>query len=125
MARTSSVRRTRPFGRCSIATTVPVIRVVISPVRFGSGVKLKSVEALQSAVPLVGTTEGVAGLDPAFEGAVFATDDPSRFADYVVALLSDETAWSQSRTTALQVAGADQREGLTVAAWPDIIRKHL
>lgn len=101
------------------------IRVVISPVRFGSGVKLKSVEALQSAVPLVGTTEGVAGLDPAFEGAVFATDDPSRFADYVVALLSDETAWSQSRTTALQVAGADQREGLTVAAWPDIIRKHL
>lgn len=101
------------------------IRVAISPVRFGAGVKLKSIEALQSGVPLVATVEGAAGLDPGLIGAFFASDDPETFARCLISLLTDETAWEQSRGIALRASSAEHRDGLTIAAWPEIVRKHL
>lgn len=101
------------------------IRVAISPVRFGAGVKLKSVEALQSGVPLVATREGAAGLDPALAGGYFATDDPERFATCLATLLTDEAAWTASREKALGARALQERAGRTIAAWPAIIREHL
>ena len=38
--------------------------VVINPVRFGAGLKIKTVEALASGLPLVTTTEGARGPRP-------------------------------------------------------------
>lgn len=99
------------------------IRVAISPVRYGAGVKLKSIEALQSGVPLVATREGAAGLHPGLSGGFFATDDPLLFAAQVAALLTDETAWRMSRAAALH--GVSRSGSLTVAEWPEIIGRHL
>lgn len=72
-------------------------RVVVVPVRFGAGVKTKTVEALQYAVPTVTTPVGAEGLDLLGTGALEITDDADDFADRVVRLLEDPPAWGRQR----------------------------
>lgn len=67
-------------------------RVAVVPLRFGAGVKLKVVEALQVGLPLVTTTvgaQGILGLDD----IVPVKDEPHELAEVVVRLLSDDTLW--------------------------------
>jgi glycosyltransferase involved in cell wall biosynthesis len=74
-------------------------RVLLSPIRFGAGVKTKVGEALGAGLPVVGTTVGTEGF-PANE-AIFQLDDPDAFANAVVAL-DDDAVWRRS-----SVAGRD------------------
>lgn len=60
--------------------------VVIAPMRFGAGVKLKVVEAMAKGVPVVTTSVGVQGL-PGVEGCVHVADDADALAEAVVTLL--------------------------------------
>jgi len=69
-------------------------RVVVAPLRYGAGVKLKVVEALREGVPLVTTGVGAQGL-PGLARAASVTDDPARFADAACRLLADEAAWRE------------------------------
>jgi GT2 family glycosyltransferase len=69
-------------------------RVAVVPLRCGAGVKLKTVEALRSGVPLVTTTVGAQGL-PNLAAVAAVRDDPASFAAAAVALLSDPAAWNQ------------------------------
>ena len=64
-------------------------RVAIVPVRFGAGVKLKTIEALQYGVPTVTTAVGAEGIDIHQTGALAITDDPAEFALNVAILLDD------------------------------------
>jgi GT2 family glycosyltransferase len=73
------------------------VRVVISPIRYGAGVKLKTVEALQHGVPIVSTTVGAEGIDTRGIAAIDIADDPEQFADRLAALLTDERAWRAQR----------------------------
>jgi GT2 family glycosyltransferase len=74
------------------------LRVAIAPLRFGAGVKLKTVEALQYGVPIVATSSGAEGLD-ALHGEVIAVhDDAETFAAAVVARLRDVEVWRAQRT---------------------------
>lgn len=79
MARRSSVRRTRPFGRCSIATTRPVTRVVISPPM--TFVAARQVSTLPAAIPEMSTssaaTDQRASPPRASQAAVAATPNPA------------------------------------------------
>lgn len=71
------------------------LRVVAVPLRFGSGVKLKTLEAMQHGVPVVATTVGSEGL-PA--GAPLdCHDDPEGLAGAIVAMLTDPAAWRARR----------------------------
>lgn len=67
-------------------------RVVIAPLRFGAGVKLKVLEALQQGVPLVTTSIGAQGL-PELAAAVPVSDDADVLADYAVELLTSDQRW--------------------------------
>jgi len=67
-------------------------RVVVCPLRFGAGVKLKVVEALHAGVPLVTTTIGAQGLE-GVDAACDVTDDPQDFATRVLRLMTDDDAW--------------------------------
>ena len=69
-------------------------RVVVAPLRYGAGVKLKVVEALRDGVPLVTTGVGAQGL-PGLGRVACITDDPARFAEAVCRLLTDEAAWRE------------------------------
>jgi GT2 family glycosyltransferase len=67
-------------------------RVVIAPLRFGAGVKLKVLEAMRQGVPLVTTPVGVQGL-PGADGMLAVSSQPSELAERVVRLLRDNECW--------------------------------
>lgn len=66
------------------------VRLVVVPLRFGAGVKGKTIEAIHHALPLVSTSIGIEGTG--LEDIVFPTDSPKGFAGRVVTLYEDEPA---------------------------------
>jgi glycosyltransferase involved in cell wall biosynthesis len=62
-------------------------RVVVVPLRFGTGTRIKALEAMAAARPVVGTTIGLAGLG--IEDGVHAliADEPDRIAAHIVSAL--------------------------------------
>lgn len=90
------------------------VRVVVVPIRYGSGVKLKTVEAVQFGVPTVATQVGAEGISLDDRGAIVVVDDPERFARAVAALLADDEAWQAQRARVL----AQQARWVAGAAGP-------
>jgi glycosyltransferase involved in cell wall biosynthesis len=62
---------------------------MIAPILGGSGVRMKLLESMRAGMPTVTTGDGAAGLAVEDGREMFVTDDPARFADCVVRLLSD------------------------------------
>jgi polysaccharide biosynthesis protein PslH len=62
-------------------------RVAAVPVRFGSGTRIKTLEALAAGRPVVSTSVGVAGLGAT---PALVRDDPDSFAAAVVDVLTDD-----------------------------------
>jgi glycosyltransferase involved in cell wall biosynthesis len=50
--------------------------IVINPVRFGAGLKIKNVEALANGIPLVTTSHGARGLEAGKNSAYLIADEP-------------------------------------------------
>lgn len=67
-------------------------RVSVAPLRFGGGMKGKVVEAMRFGLPCVTSAAGAQGLADA-EAFLAVADDPTLFAEHVVRLLTDDTAW--------------------------------
>ncbi|HEY6556007.1 MAG TPA: glycosyltransferase [Polyangiaceae bacterium] len=63
---------------------------VIAPLRIGGGTRLKIVEAMSKAKPIVSTRIGAEGLDVAHGKHVLLADEPQDFADEVERVLADE-----------------------------------
>lgn len=100
------------------------VRVVVAPIRFGAGVKIKTLEALQYGVPVVTTTIGAEGIEvPPGSNPIVVEDDPVAFAAAVELLLTDNDAWQAQRAQidALQGFWA-QRPGQT---WLDVVERAL
>jgi glycosyltransferase involved in cell wall biosynthesis len=64
-------------------------QVVVCPVVVGTGLKVKIVEALGCARPVVATPHAVAGLDLGRDDGVLVAEDAKAFADSVLHLLQD------------------------------------
>lgn len=67
-------------------------RVAVVPLRFGAGVKLKVLEAMQQGLPLVTTAIGLQGL-PDVPTELGPRDQPDAMAARILALVSDDAAW--------------------------------
>jgi glycosyltransferase involved in cell wall biosynthesis len=65
-------------------------RVVINPMRGGGGTRLKVLEGMASARPVVSTRIGAEGLEVTDGQEVYLRDDPAAFADAVCRLLRDD-----------------------------------
>jgi hypothetical protein len=65
------------------------VDVVVAPIRYGGGIKIKVLEAMACGRPVVTTSIGAEGIAEADEEALVVVDDPAEFADAVVALLED------------------------------------
>jgi succinoglycan biosynthesis protein ExoO len=63
--------------------------IVVSPLTFGSGLKIKLVEALAQGKAVVATSVTLQGVERECEGAVAHADEPEAFADAVLALADD------------------------------------
>jgi glycosyltransferase involved in cell wall biosynthesis len=71
---------------------VEAARVAIVPLRVGAGTRLKALEAMAGARPVVGTSIGLAGLDVIDGVHARVRDDAAGFSAAVVELLGDDDA---------------------------------
>ncbi|MDD5570122.1 MAG: glycosyltransferase family 4 protein [Bacteroidales bacterium] len=63
--------------------------VVVNPVISGTGLKIKTIEALFHCKPLVTTSVGAEGLEEGINKAFFVEDQPEKFADKIIELLTN------------------------------------
>jgi glycosyltransferase involved in cell wall biosynthesis len=63
--------------------------IIINPVRFGAGLKIKNVEALSHGLPLVTTTHGARGIEAGISNAFLVADDHTEFIHSVESLIKD------------------------------------
>ena len=64
--------------------------VIINPVYFGTGLKIKSIEALGYAKPLVTTPIGAEGLEAGANEAFLIADTADEFAQSIIEVFSDD-----------------------------------
>ena len=91
------------------------IRVAVVPIRFGSGVKIKTLQGMQHGVPTVSTTPGAEGILPNPAAGVIIADDPPGFARAVIQLLTDEDEWNERRTALERLSDAWSSNGAPVS----------
>jgi glycosyltransferase involved in cell wall biosynthesis len=92
------------------------MRICAVPLRFGAGIKLKVVEAINYGLPLVTTSVGVQGMD-ALRRIVAIEDSAEGFAAALVELLKSDPLWQEKAAAQLAYA----RENFSF----DTIRDHL
>lgn len=78
---TGRVDDVRPYYRDAIATVVPL--------RFGSGTRIKILEAMAASVPVMSTRLGIEGLHAEPNVDFMLADDPREFAAAIRALVQD------------------------------------
>ena len=76
-------------------------RLALVPLRYGAGVKGKTVEAMANGLPIVSTSIGVEGI-PGSENIVEVADDACAFAQKVIFLYTDSTRWNGISEKSLQ-----------------------
>jgi GT2 family glycosyltransferase len=104
-------------------TAYGTARAVISPARYGAGVKLKTVEALGHGVPVVATEVGAEGIAGPLRGAVLVTDDPHRFAAYLVGLIDDQPTWEAQHRRILAALSRATARSSEEPFWPNLINQ--
>jgi len=81
-----------------VTDTVPDVRpyvheaaVFVVPLRMGGGTRLKVLEGLAMAKPVVSTSVGCEGIDVAHGEHLLIADDPETFAQEILRILADES----------------------------------
>ena len=78
--------------------------VVINPMKFGTGLKIKNVEALGFSKPLVSSSVAAAGLEDGEAKAYLLADDAQQYVDSITKVLSDEKFYEELSTQAYEYA---------------------
>jgi glycosyltransferase involved in cell wall biosynthesis len=94
-----------------VTGTVPDVRplmagcdVFVAPLRAGSGVRVKILNALAMGLPIVSTTVGAEGIDVTDGQDILLADDPNAFAQAVVRVLREPDLAARLRTAARELA---------------------
>ena len=90
--------------------------VVINPQQFGTGLSIKSVDALLHGRPLVTTPSGARGLEDGAGTALLQAGSAEEFADLLVALLRDPVRGAALAECATEFARAYHRRNLQALA---------
>jgi len=61
--------------------------IIINPVRFGAGIKIKNVEALAHGKPLITASHGARGLEDGINNSFLVADSPEEFVEKVISLV--------------------------------------
>lgn len=75
-----------------VADVAPLLRtssVVVAPIPFGSGTRVKILEAFAFGLPVVSTTAGAEGIDAEHGSSILIADDAAAFASAVISLVVD------------------------------------
>ncbi len=87
-----------------IASLYEQADVAINPIQAGRGLKIKNIEALGYAMPLVTTTVGAEGLEAGIGKAFLAADTPAEFARCICLLFSDQNLYRSVSASAYAFA---------------------
>ncbi len=77
--------------------------VCVVPLRIGSGIKIKLIEALSYGKATVSTSVGIQGLEHWVSGVVAVEDEPAAFAGAIVRLLNDAEERRRREAAALEL----------------------
>lgn len=69
-------------------------KVFISPLRFGSGIKVKVMNALYRGIPTVSTSIGAEGLAVQHEHSMMISDDTKQLAHDILRLINEKDLWN-------------------------------
>lgn len=97
------------------------VDLVINPVHFGTGLKIKNVEALAFGRPLVTTPHGVAGMPERSRGVCRVARDWMDFPRQLLPLIRDPAARRQLGETAAEAARSDFSEDQAFAGLRDFL----
>ncbi len=70
-------------------------RVFVAPVRFGSGIKVKTINAMYRGIPIITTSVGVEGLEVKNGAHIAVSDNAEDFIDWALTLLTDKKYWEE------------------------------
>jgi glycosyltransferase involved in cell wall biosynthesis/GT2 family glycosyltransferase len=70
-------------------------RILISPVRFGTGIKTKNLHALANGLPIVTNSKGAEGANFTSGETALIAHEPREFASAVIKLYSDAVLWQK------------------------------
>ena len=111
-----SVRRLARNSRVTVTGPVNDVRpylrragVVVAPLRLGTGLQNKVLEAMASGVPVVGTSHAFRGLKSPEAAGVRVADHQLDFAKEVIALLTDTSLHHECARTARQYVETHHR----------------
>jgi glycosyltransferase involved in cell wall biosynthesis len=79
-------------------------RVHVSPMRFGSGIKIKLLDTIAAGLPFVTTAVGAEGLPLGPLRPNLVAEEPVALADLVHALYTDEQLWGRAQRGLLDIA---------------------
>jgi len=68
--------------------------LAIVPLRFGSGMKIKTLDAMYRGLPVVTTKVGAEGIELVSQKHAVIADDANEFATAITRLTSDKELWS-------------------------------
>ena len=77
--------------------------VAVAPLLVGAGTRVKILESFAAGVPVVSTAVGAEGIAVTNGKDIFIADDPAKFADGCVRLLTDTTLHQQMRAAAFDL----------------------
>ena len=102
-----------------LAALLDASRVAIVPIRYGAGVKLKVVDALARALPVVATTHGSEGLCESWREGVAVADDPSDFAAKLSSVANDSATWDSFRGPLVAICNRHASD--LAAGWAEVV----
>ena len=95
-------------------------RVVVVPLRSGTGTRLKALEAMAAGRPVVGTSIGLEGIGVTDRKQLLIADDAASFADGVIELLRDDDlarAWLSPGAHTSKSDSAGTESAVTTWNW--------
>jgi glycosyltransferase involved in cell wall biosynthesis len=95
--------------------------VILLPIRIGTGLPIKSLDALTAGAPFVATTAAISAI-PGLVEAVGAADEPEAFAERVLALAFDAEEERAFRERVGRLKSGSASWGAYAAAWDDVVR---
>jgi glycosyltransferase involved in cell wall biosynthesis len=98
----------------SLAAAYADATLVINPAPFGTGLAIKTIEALSYGKPVVATPAGIRGLKADFQGAFLLAETPDTFVEHVLELLENGAARSAMSHKAIAASGEWQHRQLTM-----------
>jgi glycosyltransferase involved in cell wall biosynthesis len=99
--------------------------VAICPMRAGSGMQFKVIEAMAAGTPVVATPFGVGGLEVEHEKNILVGGDSSEFACHVVRLLRDKTLRDYLAGNAIRMVRERYTWESVVASLEEVYEKAL